>query len=289
MMRVFKFMLAFFMTIVSCSNIDQYTDKKKLSPNDYRLYQGTIVWPLARAAHNGNLELIKNILANNPKLANVKDSIFGNTMLMMSVMNQDLDLFNALIDNGAIVNYHNTFGGETPLIEACSYKQYDSNFAKKLVENGADINDTTCSTNIHISPLMAAAKCGNTSIAKYLIERGANINYRNNFGSTALGEAMLTQKYDIVLLLLAHGADFTSPIYNGLDEYGKSTLPVYLLDALRDAMIEIGTAQYNEKRMIIKFLKSRGFDYNTVPIPNYVIKRAKDIYPSTWQDYLRMY
>lgn len=98
------------MTIASCSNIDQYTDKKKLSPNDYRLYQGTIVWPLARAAHNGNLELIKNILANNPKLANVKDSIFGNTMLMMSVMNQDLDLFNALIDNGAIVNYHNTFG-----------------------------------------------------------------------------------------------------------------------------------------------------------------------------------
>lgn len=69
-------------------------------------------------------------------------------------MNQDLDLFNALIDNGAIVNYHNTFGGETQLIEACSYKQYDSNFAKKLVENGADINDTTCSTNIHISPLI---------------------------------------------------------------------------------------------------------------------------------------
>lgn len=28
MMRVFKFMLAFFMTIASCSNIDQYTDKK---------------------------------------------------------------------------------------------------------------------------------------------------------------------------------------------------------------------------------------------------------------------
>ena len=49
------------------------------------------------------------------------------------------------------------------------------------------------------------------------------------------------------------------------------------------------TEVYNEKRMIIKFLKSRGFDYNTVPIPDYVIKRAKDIYPSTWQDYLRMY
>ena len=36
MMRVFKFMLAFFMTIASCSNIDQYTHCCPVKvPDDY--------------------------------------------------------------------------------------------------------------------------------------------------------------------------------------------------------------------------------------------------------------
>ena len=42
MMRVFKFMLAFFMTIASCSNIDQYTDKKNASSNGQGAFHGTI-------------------------------------------------------------------------------------------------------------------------------------------------------------------------------------------------------------------------------------------------------
>lgn len=289
-MRIITYIFIVILFSTSCSNIDHPVDKSKLSSNDYRLFQGTPVWPLAKAAHNENMTSVKKILSTSPQLANIPDSIYGNTMLMMAIINQDYDLFKMLIDNGANINYHNTHGGQSPLIEASSYKQYDSKFVNALVAKGANVNDTTNNApNAQVSPLMAAARSGNSSIVEYLIKQGADINYKNNFGSTPLGESILTQKYDVALILLNNGADFSSPIYNGLDEYGKSTVPINLPLALRNAMIEIGTPEYSKKREIINFLKTRGVSYDTVPIPDYVINRAKVKYPSKLREYLQQY
>lgn len=289
-MKIYNFIFVILSLFASCSNVDRVADKSKLSPGDYRLFQETPVWELAKAANDKNMTEVKRILSDNPELANVQDSIYGNTLLMMSIINQNYDLFELLIDNGTNLNYHNTYGGQSPLIEACSYKQYDPIFVKDLVNNGANINDTTNNfPNAQLSPLMAAARCGNSAIVTYLIDHGADINYRNNFGSTPLGEAILTQKYDIALLLLNRGADYSLPIYNGLDDYGKSTVPINLLTALRNAMMEIGTPEYHKKQEIIQFLKTKDIDYYAVPIPKYVVDRAKKKYPSSWQEYLKRY
>lgn len=289
-MRAISYIFVFILFSTSCSNINHPVDKSRLSSNDYRLFQGTSVWPLAKAVHDENMTSVKKILSTSPLLANIPDSIYGNTLLMITIINQDYDSFKLLIDNGANINYHNTHGGISPLIEACSYKQYDCKFVKALVAKGANVNDTTNNApNAQASPLMAAARSGNSSIVEYLIKQGADINFKNNFGSTPLGESILTKKYDIALILLNNGADFSSAIYNGLDEYGKSTVPIYLPMALRNAMIEIGTIEYSKKREIIKFLNTRGVCYDTVPIPDYVINRAKAIYPSTWREYLQQY
>lgn len=61
-------------------------------------------------------------MSASPQLANIPDSVYGNTMLMMAIINQDYDLFKLLIDNGANFNYHNTYDGSSPIIEACSYR-----------------------------------------------------------------------------------------------------------------------------------------------------------------------
>lgn len=209
-------------------------------------------------------------------------------MLMMAIINQDYDLFKLLIDNGANFNYHNTYDGSSPIIEACSYREYDSKFVKDLVAKGANVNDTTDNAlYAQSSPLMEAAGCGNSSIVEYLIKEGANINYRNNFGTTPLGESILTEKYDVALILLNSGADFSSPIYNSVDRHGRPTVPVKLPEALRDAMIDLWTIKYYRKRKLIKFLKTKGIDYNSVPIPDYIIDMAKEQYPSTWKEYLK--
>lgn len=171
---------------------------------------------------------------------------------MMAIINQDYDLFKLLIDNGANFNYHNTYDGSSPIIEACSYREYDSKFVKDLVAKGANVNDTTDNAPYaQSSPLMEAAGCGNSSIVEYLIKEGANINYRNNFGTTPLGESILTEKYDVALILLNSGADFSSPIYNSVDRHGRPTVPVKLPEALRDAMIDLWTIKYYRKRKLI--------------------------------------
>lgn len=289
-MRIINYLFAVLMFLTSCSNADRIVDKSKLRPGDYRLFQGTPVWMLAKSAYNDDMAAVKKILAENPDLANVQDSVYGNTLLMLAIINQDYDLFKLLIDNGAEINYHNKFGGVSPLIETCSYRENNPIFVKDLVENGACVNDTTHNLPMsQASPLMAAAKCGNISIARYLLELGADINYKNNIGTTVLGESILTKKYDVALVLLNNGADFSSPIYNTLDEYGKLTVPTNLQTALRDGMIDIGTSEYFQKRKIIKFLKTRGIDYDTVPIPDYVVERAKENYPLFWKAYLQLY
>ncbi|WP_317324104.1 hypothetical protein, partial [Leyella lascolaii] len=47
--------------------------------------------------------------------------------------------------------------------------------------------------------------------------------------------------------------------------------------------------KYYRKRKLIKFLKTKGIDYNSVPIPDYIIDMAKEQYPSTWKEYLKKY
>lgn len=289
-MKLFSFIIVVILFSTSCSNIDHPVDKTKLYSYDYRLFQGTPVWPLAKAAHYEDMASVKKILSASPQLANIPDSVYGNTMLMMAIINQDYDLFKLLIDNGANFNYHNTYDGSSPIIEACSYREYDSKFVKDLVAKGANVNDTTDNAPYaQSSPLMEAAGCGNSSIVEYLIKEGADINYRNNFGATPLGESILTEKYDVALILLNSGADFSSPIYNSVDRHGRLTVSVKLPEALRDAMIDLWTIKYYRKRKLIKFLKTKGIDYDSVPIPDYIIDMAKEQYPSTWKEYLKKY
>ena len=74
-----------------------------------------------------------------------------------------------------------------------------------------------------------------------------------------------------------------------VDRHGRPTVPVKLPEALRDAMIDLWTIKYYRKRKLIKFLKTKGIDYNSVPIPDYIIDMAKEQYPSTWKEYLKQY
>ena len=184
-MKTINYLFAVLIFLTSCSNADRIVDKNRLRPGDYRLFQGTPVWTLAKSAYNDDMAAVKKILAENPDLANVQDSVYGNTLLIMAIINQDYDLFRLLIDNGAEINYHNKYGGESPLIVACSSRENNPIFVKDLVENGACVNDTTRSLPMaQASPLMVAAGCGNISIVRYLLEHGADINYKNNFGVT---------------------------------------------------------------------------------------------------------
>ena len=141
-MKALIIQLLFSCLLLSCSNInrDKPVDKLELSGRDYRLFQNTPAWELAKAVQDEDVTKIDRIVSENSKIINYKDPKYGNTLLKLTVMNQQLKSFKALLERKADVNIHNAFDGTSSLIEACNSKYYDITFAQMLVEYGANVN-----------------------------------------------------------------------------------------------------------------------------------------------------
>ena len=258
--------------LLSCSssNREKSVDRAELSNIDYRVFQNTPAWQLAKAVQDEDTEEIDKIVSENPRIINYQDSKYGNTLLMLTIMNQQLKSFNTLLKNGAEVNTHNTYDGTSPLIEACSSKYYNLIFAKTLIEYGANINDIETGkrrkgNSTRLTPLIAASKTGNLDLVKFLVMKGADINYQNEFGQSALSESVMVSNYEIAYYLLCNGADYNNPIFYIYDysvpveksdpkDKGK---PMYLTDVLKEDISDDDTNAYKYKVLIMKFLKSK--------------------------------
>lgn len=288
--------------LLSCSNInrDKPVDKQDLTGGDYRLFQNTPAWDLAKAVQDENEKKINEIVSKDPKLINYQEPKFGNTLLMLTIMNQQIKPFKTLLENKADVNIHNTYEGTSALIEACSFKQYNTKFAEILLQNGANVNDVqTDKTEPDKvkTALMKAAKTGKLDLVVLLVKNGADVNYQNEYEQSALSESAIIDRYEISYYLLQNGADYKRPIFYRPDysipsekqnpnDKGK---PMYLVDVLREDFFEFDTDEYKYKMKIVDFLKSKGIDYRAIPIPEYIKKKAQEEYPKTWQEYLEKY
>ncbi len=119
--------LVFSCLLLSCSNInrDKPVDKSDLIGRDYRLFQNTSAWELAKSVQDEDVTKIDKIVSENPKIINYQEPKYGNTLLKLTVMNQQLKPFKALLEKDADINIHNTFDGTSSLIEACNSKYYN--------------------------------------------------------------------------------------------------------------------------------------------------------------------
>jgi hypothetical protein len=278
--------------LLSCSNInrDKPVDKSGLTGDDYRLFQNTPAWELAKAVQDEDEKKINEIVAKDQKLINYQDPKYGNTLLNLTIMNQQIKPFKILLANKADVNIHNNYDGTSALIEACSYKQYNTKFVEILLQNRANVNDVEIGerrdgNSTRFTPLMAAAKTGKLDLVELLVKNGADINFQNEYKQSALNRAVMQSKYNIVFYLLQKGADYTKPVFFK-EEQNRD---MYLVDVLREDFFEFDTDEYKYKMQIVDFLKSKGIDYRSVPIPEYIKKKAQEEYPGSWQEYLKKY
>lgn len=288
--------------LLSCSNMnrDNPVDKKDLRAGDYRLFQNTPAWELAKAVQDGHIKKINEITSKTPKLLNYQEPKYGNTLLMLTIINQQIKSFKILLELKADVNIHNFYEGTSALIEACSFKQYQTVYAEMLLQHGADPNDVQ--TDQHEpdkvkSALMKSAITGKLDLIELLLNNGANVNYQNTYGQSALSESIMVNRFSISYYLLQNGADHRRPIFYRPDysvpvekeDPNDKGRPMYLVDVLREAFLEVGTEEYKYKMHIVDFLKARGIDYRTTPIPEYIKQKAKEKYPIGWQEYLEKY
>lgn len=256
---IFIILIAIACLLFSCSDLsrEKIVDKSELTGRDYRLFQNTPAWELAKAVEDENTKKIDKIVSENPEIINYQESKYGNTLLMLTIMNQQLKPFKALLKRGADVNIHNTFDGTSSLIKACSSKFYNITFVKMLIEYGADVNDVEIGerrkeNGTRLTPLIAASRTGRLDLVRFLVSKGADVNYQNEFGQSALSKSVMVDEYKVAYYLLQNGADYNRPIYYRFDnsvpiekrdpkDKGK---PMYLWDVLKEDLSEFGTSEY---------------------------------------------
>src|SRR5437868_11440688 len=107
-------------------------------------------------------------------------------------------LLNRGVDpNGAVDK-----SGITALMQAAQIG--DLGIVKLLLNKGANVNARA--REMGTAALMNAAAIGNTEMVRLLLDKGADIHTQDTEGMTALSQAKVSKKEDIVTLLKAHGA-----------------------------------------------------------------------------------
>lgn len=130
--------------------------------------------PIFYAVQNGDLEMVKTLLNDNPDLVSSKDN-----------------------DN---INY--SIKGYTPLHLAAERGYND--IVELLLSKGANVN---AKDNITMTPLHRAAIEGHYSTVELLLSKGANINAKTRSGYTPLHFAAKNVHKVVVEMLLTKGAD----------------------------------------------------------------------------------
>jgi uncharacterized protein len=287
--------------IISCNNRDTIVDKSKLLGNDYRLFQGTPVWNLAKAVQDEDTDKIKKIVNEEKVNIDYQEAKFGETLLMVTMRNKQYNSCKTLLELGADPNKHDTCNGSTAMIEAAGVQRYrgdNTQFLKLMLAHGGNPNEEETGkrregNTTRENPLLVACSDVDQSVSplgkvKVLVKAGANVNYKNEFNNFPFREALILDHYDVVLYLLQNGANYNEMLFDraAFEAGGKK---VYIADLLRECLLPLDSKEYQQKMQIVDFLKQHGIDYRKVPIPDFVVKEAKETYPNNWQEYLEKY
>ncbi|MEW6736386.1 MAG: ankyrin repeat domain-containing protein [Acidobacteriota bacterium] len=165
-----------------------------------------------RQAENYQITL-KTLLAAGANV-NALDERLGITALTWAVLQNRIDLLQALIEAGADINAKNTNNGHisdhiqekfpaTALIAAVI--RGESGIVKALIEAGADLNGKD--SKYGMTPLMYAVEEDQLEVVKLLVKSGAKVNIKDRSGRTALMRAVAADRQDIVKVLLYNGAN----------------------------------------------------------------------------------
>ncbi len=151
-------------------------------------------------------------------------------------------------------------------------KRYE--LVKKLVEEGADVNESYCGGK---SPLITSAKVSYPAdelIVEFLLANGADVNRRDNHGDMALHHALYQSKprFKLIKSLINHGADINAQGFEGYTPLAYSVsneISEYLLSKganpnipMNKGAVPLHNAAHFKQIPRIKMLLSYGADIN---------------------------
>jgi hypothetical protein len=278
------------LTVFSFTGRDTIVDRKNMTGYDYRLFQGTPAWALAKAIKNCDTTQITDIVSKDRTLLEYRDPKFGETLLEIAVMTLRYNSVKTLISLGADPNAQDKYAGSSPLMHAADILLTDSGtygsnpkYLKLLLQHGGDPNseqkgERPPGYNVRLTPLLNACGTGYLDYVKLLVDAGADVKYDNN-GQTLLFNALFSATPDpeLVLYLIDKGVDYKKPLLTRLD--GSK---LYITDMMRDWLFDLDSDKYKKKMQLANLLKMNGMDYWKTKIP----ERFLDSYP---KEYLNKY
>ena len=152
---------------------------------------------LSRAARNGDVALMRLLLAHGAKIADTPN------VARSASSGHCRECLRIVLDGGANPNGA-TRSGRSALQDAAAFG--DIEMVRMLVEKGADVS---VADRRGYTALMRAAlsyEPGAPQVVEYLLARGANVNLKNETGDTALSFAVRFGETPIVAMLRKTGA-----------------------------------------------------------------------------------
>lgn len=260
-----KFKLFFFcllsINILSCGDIRYVAS-----------FQETEAYPLAKAIESEDLNKIKRIIKNNPKVLEVHSS-HGMNGLFLSIHLQKFNAFRKLLELGANPNYINPYTKESVLMESCTYfmikpdGKRDNRYAELLLKVGANPNyvvDVDYETEaesiagiLSTSPLIKASR-RDLDLVKLLIKYKVDHNkILNGLKVTPFSIAVSSKHFDIMYYYMdSLKVDIRQPM-----SFERDTL--YIQDYIKQYMkYEENSEGHKKKLELIEYLKMKGLDFS---------------------------
>lgn len=243
--------------VLSCNKMDRdkKVDKNKLLGADYRLFQDTPAWELAKAVQDNDIDKIDEEIKRNSEIINYQEGKYGKTLLHLSSYNDNYKAFKELLKLGANPNIADSSHCTTPLIQVAQSFDDKLKYAEELIKYKVDVNYVECSEGKEAqktkrTALITASSYGHLDIVKLLINNGAKINYNDGSqAGSALGSAALANNYDIILYLLQQGADCSKVLY----KKGGAVNPqdIYMKNWIEDEA-DHSAKEYSEIKELLK-------------------------------------
>jgi uncharacterized protein len=259
------FAIGVLMLSISCMG-----QEGKLTGRDARIFEDTPLWDVAQAIRDNDIGRAKRLLEGKPKsLIDYKEKYFGQSLLNWAVYRGNYEVAKILLELGADPNLKAN-DSTTAVINAAD--KDTSEYLKLVLQYKGDVNVIADIDEPQIirTPLIAASARSLESV-KLLIEAGADPNYVHRMDEGILSESIQSAlvsacevgRIDIVnYLLIDVGVKFDYHFYTTIENKQLG-----ILYELRQMIFPLDSREYQTKMEVVKFLKTKGLDYWSEPIP----------------------
>jgi hypothetical protein len=211
---------------------------------------------------------------------------YGLSLLNWCILNDKRVSFEQLLKLGGNANWGaDNNGNFSPAVIEASRVINTSFYLKLCLQYGGNVNliSRESEGTDRISPLFGAIYSRRLESVKLLIDSGADVNLTRDSMWTPLAEALIQDDLEIAKQLLDRGANYRDiKVWTQTVALDSARRPIHdkfnslvmrrdssrnILDLLRGIQLPLDSRGYEIKMDIVRFLKGKGLDYWSYPIP----------------------